>query len=75
MGSSWPWVVDALHPRPTHTHTHIHTHTRALHAQELLDTPNAHSPAQSDAYVAFTQRLAEYRKKVQQQALKYTPPS
>jgi ubiquitin-conjugating enzyme E2 I len=46
-----------------------------LGVQELLDTPNAQSPAQSDAYVAYTQRLAEYRKKVQQQALKYPPPS
>lgn len=43
--------------------------------QELLDTPNPQSPAQSDAYVMFTQKLSEYRKMVRQQALKYPPPS
>lgn len=46
-----------------------------LGVQELLDNPNAQSPAQSDAFVTFTQRLPEYRKKVQQQAGKYPPPS
>ena len=43
--------------------------------QELLDTPNPNSPAQSDAYILFTQKLSEYKKKVRQQASKYPPPS
>lgn len=46
-----------------------------LGVQELLDAPNAASPAQSDAFVAFTQRLGEYRKQVQKQAAKYPPPA
>jgi hypothetical protein len=45
------------------------------HPQELLDNPNAQSPAQSDAFMAYTQRLAEYRRKVQAQATKFPPPS
>lgn len=49
--------------------------THDLHAQELLDNPNASSPAQSDAFVTYTQRLSEYRKKVQAQATKFPPPS
>ena len=44
-------------------------------AQELLDTPNPGSPAQSDAFVLFTQQKAEYVKKVKRQALNYPPPS
>lgn len=47
-------------------------HTRLL--QELLDTPNPNSPAQSDAYIMFTQRLAEYKKRVKDQVHKYPPP-
>jgi len=46
-----------------------------LGIQELLDTPNPNSPAQSDAYILFTQKLSEYKKKVRQQASKYPPPS
>ena len=43
-------------------------------SQELLDTPNPNSPAQSDAYVAFTQRRSEYTKRVREQAGRYPPP-
>jgi hypothetical protein len=43
--------------------------------QELLDTPNDKSPAQSDAYVCFTQRLNDYRKEIRKQSLKYPPPN
>jgi ubiquitin-conjugating enzyme E2 I len=43
--------------------------------QELLDTPNDKSPAQSDAYIIFTTQLPEYRKRVRKQAEKYPPPS
>lgn len=46
-----------------------------LGCQELLDTPNDKSPAQSDAYVVFTQQLPEYRKKVRKQAELYPPPN
>lgn len=46
-----------------------------LCVQELLDTPNDKSPAQSDAYVVFTQQLADYRKKVRKQAEQYPPPN
>jgi hypothetical protein len=43
--------------------------------QELLDTPNDKSPAQSEAYVCFTQRLNDYRKQVRKQSLQYPPPN
>ncbi|KXZ42757.1 hypothetical protein GPECTOR_120g424 [Gonium pectorale] len=43
--------------------------------EELLDTPNPNSPAQSDAFVIFTQQKAEYCKRVKRQALQYPPPS
>lgn len=43
--------------------------------QELLDDPNPHSPAQSEAYVSFTQRRAEYTRLVREQARRYPPPS
>jgi ubiquitin-conjugating enzyme E2 I len=43
--------------------------------QELLDTPNPNSPAQSDAYVCFTQRPDEYKRKVRKQAAEYPPPT
>lgn len=43
--------------------------------QELLDTPNEKSPAQSDAFQSFTANLAEYRRKVRKQALQFPPPS
>jgi hypothetical protein len=35
--------------------------------QELLDNPNPNSPAQSDAYMAFTQNLPLYKKEVKKQ--------
>nr|ACM50882.1 E2 ubiquitin conjugating enzyme [Ulva fasciata] len=40
--------------------------------QQLLDSPNEHSPAQADAYMFFTQRTEEYRKKVLAQARHYS---
>lgn len=40
--------------------------------QQLLDTPNEHSPAQADAYMFFTQRTEDYRKKVLAQARHYS---
>jgi ubiquitin-conjugating enzyme E2 I len=43
--------------------------------QELLDTPNERSPAQGEALTAFTTNLADYRRTVRKQALKYPPPS
>jgi ubiquitin-conjugating enzyme E2 I len=46
-----------------------------LGIQDLLDTPNEGSPAQSDAYVLFTQQLTEYRRRVRAQAGRYPPPS
>ncbi|KAL4434609.1 hypothetical protein ABPG77_002732 [Micractinium sp. CCAP 211/92] len=45
-----------------------------LGIQELLDTPNPLSPAQSDAFVMFQQRREEYKKRVRQEAAKYPPP-
>ncbi|KAL4447474.1 hypothetical protein ABPG75_004693 [Micractinium tetrahymenae] len=45
-----------------------------LGIQELLDTPNPLSPAQSDAFVMFQQRREEYKKWVRQEAAKYPPP-
>jgi len=43
--------------------------------QELLDNPNPNSPAQSEAYMAFTQDLPKYKKEVKRQTAKYPPPS
>ncbi|GAB4816303.1 hypothetical protein N2152v2_003349 [Parachlorella kessleri] len=45
-----------------------------LGVQELLHTPNAKSPAQSDAFVMLTQRPQEYAKRVVQEVKKYPPP-
>jgi ubiquitin-protein ligase len=45
-----------------------------LGIQELLNNPNEKSPAQSDAYVAYTQRPDEYKRKVREQVAKYRPP-
>ena len=42
--------------------------------QELLHTPSAKSPAQSDAFVMLTQRPQEYAKRVVQEVKKYPPP-
>ena len=55
--------------RPSITVKHI-----LMGIQELLDTPNEKSPAQSDAYVIFTQRPVEYEKRVKEQALKFPLP-
>uniref|UniRef100_A0A7S0SSI7 SUMO-conjugating enzyme UBC9 n=1 Tax=Mantoniella antarctica TaxID=81844 RepID=A0A7S0SSI7_9CHLO len=46
-----------------------------LGIQDLLDTPNPASPAQSDAYMLLTQDRAEYDKKVKAQVSKYPAPS
>ncbi len=42
-----------------------------LGIQELLDAPNPNSPAQSDAYMIFTQNSTEYVKRVRAQAKLY----
>lgn len=39
--------------------------------QDLLDSPNPLSPAQSEAFVQFTQDRVGYEKKVKQQALQF----
>ena len=44
-------------------------------AQELLGDPNPSSPAQSDAFLLFTQNRAEYSRRVRAQAQTYPPPS
>ena len=41
--------------------------------QDLLDTPNPLSPAQSDAFTMFTGDRGAYDKRVKQQALQYPP--
>ena len=41
-----------------------------LGIQELLDTPNPNSPAQSEAYKMFVQDKASYAKRVRQEAAK-----
>ncbi|KAF5836594.1 ubiquitin-conjugating enzyme/RWD-like protein [Dunaliella salina] len=46
-----------------------------LGIQELLDNPNPNSPAQSEAYMAFTQDLPRYKREVKKQTAKYPPPS
>ena len=46
-----------------------------LGIQELLDTPNPNSPAQSDAYMIFTNNTPEYKKRVKEQSRKYPPPA
>lgn len=40
--------------------------------QQLLSEPNEMSPAQADAYMFYTKKRAEYRKKVLEQARKFT---
>ena len=44
-------------------------------AQDLLDDPNPKSPAQADAYMLFTQKRDEYRRRVRAQAVKNPTPS
>ena len=39
--------------------------------QDLLDSPNPASPAQSEAYMLFTNDRADYDRKVKEQALRY----
>lgn len=46
-----------------------------LGIQELLDTPNANSPAQSEAFVLFTNKMSDYRRRVKEQSGKYPPPA
>jgi ubiquitin-conjugating enzyme E2 I len=43
-----------------------------LGIQELLDTPNLNSPAQSDPYYSFKKDRPLYDRKVKEQAKKYT---
>ena len=45
-----------------------------LGIQDLLKTPNPLSPAQSDAYVMYTQDRTEYNRLVKEQSKKYPPP-
>ena len=47
----------------------------ALGIQELLHTPNEKSPAQSEAYVAYTTDRASYDRRVREEVAKYPPPS
>jgi len=42
--------------------------------QDLLDTPNEKSPAQSEAFMDFTQRRKTYERKVKEQVKKYPSP-
>ena len=44
-----------------------------LGVQDLLDSPNQPSPAQSEAYMLFTSDRVEYDKKVKAQSLRYPP--
>ena len=46
------------------------TRGRVAGIQDLLDTPNPNSPAQSDAYQLFIQDKAEYKRRVRQEAAK-----
>ena len=65
--SAGAWFLDA---RPSITVKQI-----LLGIQDLLDTPNPASPAQSEAYMLLTNDRAEYDKKVKAQVLKYPPPN
>lgn len=46
-----------------------------LGIQELLTEPNPQSPAQSDAYVLYTQKINEYKRRVKKQAGEFPPPA
>jgi ubiquitin-conjugating enzyme E2 I len=46
-----------------------------LGIQDLLDTPNPASPAQSEAYNLFINNKAEYKRRVRLEAKKNTPTS
>jgi len=41
-----------------------------LGIQDLLDEPNPHSPAQSEAYELFMKNKAEYKRRVKAEAQK-----
>ena len=45
----------------------------SLGVQDLLDTPNANSPAQSEAYQLFVQDKVEYKKRIRAEAAKNAP--
>ena len=42
--------------------------------QELMTDPNPNSPAQSDAFLIFTQNKAEYSARIKRQTSNYPPP-
>ena len=44
-----------------------------LGIQDLLDTPNPNSPAQSDAYQLFVNNKAEYKRRIKEEAAKNAP--
>jgi len=44
-----------------------------LGIQDLLDSPNIHSPAQSEAYNLLVNNKTEYKRRVKLEAAKYTP--
>lgn len=46
-----------------------------LGIQDLLDSPNVHSPAQSDAYNLCVNNKTEYKRRVRLEAQKYTTQS
>ncbi|KAL0050365.1 hypothetical protein WJX82_009777 [Trebouxia sp. C0006] len=46
-----------------------------LGIQDLLNDPNPNSPAQSDAYMLFTQKPAEYKRRVRAQTSAHPPPA
>lgn len=46
-----------------------------LGIQDLLDTPNPNSPAQSDAYQLFVSDKAEYKRRIKLEAQKNAPSS
>lgn len=46
-----------------------------LGIQDLLDSPNERSPAQSDAFVLYTKRRKEYERQVKEQVKKYPAPT
>ena len=50
----------------------VYSHTLS---QELLDNPNPSSPAQSAAYVLYTQRRQDYDRRTREQAKSYPPPA
>jgi ubiquitin-conjugating enzyme E2 I len=44
-----------------------------LGIQDLLDTPNPNSPAQSEAYQLFVRDKAAYKKRILEEARKRAP--